>query len=78
MPLTEKRRPTKIIDRGVKIIRENRGSAHIRSQLQEILEQAASGDSPANSAAFFECFTELLRTSSPFSGFGAQGSIFSG
>lgn len=62
MVLTNSPRPTQIIDRGVEIIRENRRSTQIRSQLQRILEEAVSGDGSANTAAFFACFTELLRS----------------
>jgi hypothetical protein len=53
--------PTKVIERGVRIIRANRGNVHIRSQLQKILKEAGSGKSSGNLAAFSACFTGLSR-----------------
>jgi hypothetical protein len=53
--------PAKVLNRGVEIIRENRGNVRIRSQLQKILEGAASGESSGNFAAFSACFSGLFR-----------------
>jgi len=51
--------PVTVIDRGVGIIRSNRHDNRIRSQLQEILEEAASGGRSENLNAFFACFNGL-------------------
>ena len=53
--------PTKVIERGVKIIRENCRNVYIRSQLQKILKEAGSGKSSGNLAAFSACFSGLSR-----------------
>lgn len=57
----EQTRPTKIINRGAQIIRENRNDDRIRSQLQKMLEDAVSGDSPAHAVPFSACFIQLFR-----------------
>ena len=53
--------PAKVIDRGLEIIRANRRSGHIRSQLQKIIDGAASGESSRNLTTFAACFNELSR-----------------
>jgi hypothetical protein len=53
--------PTKVIEQGVKIIRENCRNVHIRSQLQKLLKEAGSGKSSGNLAAFSACFSGLSR-----------------
>ena len=58
----KKKRPARILERGVEIIGDNYRSVQIRSQLQRKLVEAGSGGSSANAPVFFACFTALLRT----------------
>ena len=53
--------PAKVIYQGLEIIRENRSNGHIRSQLQKVLDGAASGESLRNLTTFMACFNGLFR-----------------
>ena len=53
--------PTRVINRGVEIIRANRTNGHIRSELQKVIEEAASGKNSPKFSAFLVCFGALFK-----------------